>query len=266
MAKPAHPGHIKKLVLVVGVVTLCLAAPRAWGHKDEEETIGQLTAVQGKVTLAHSGAPSTASAQIGDGVLFKDIIETQSESRTKALFLDDSVLTVGDHSRVEITEYIFDPKQSKRSVVVTLIKGNLRALVGKVFAGKGSKFEVHTPTAVAAARGTHFVVWVEGATSGVVNIGDAGDVDFSSGERTIGLAPHQFSVAIGGDAPTPPAVLTANVPAFVSSAVNSTELQNSDKRVTAKTAGAERGHTAGGAVPSSPPVVLSQAASGSGQR
>src|SRR6266704_2223401 len=40
-------------------------------------------------------------------------------------------------------------------------RAKARALVGKLFAGRGSKFEIHTPTAVATARGTYFVVWIE---------------------------------------------------------------------------------------------------------
>jgi len=60
---------------------------------------------------------------VQDGVLFKDVIATDKASRTKALLNDDSILTVGEHTRVEITEHIYDPHKSVRSVVISLIEG-----------------------------------------------------------------------------------------------------------------------------------------------
>ncbi len=134
----------------------------------------------------------------------KDIVETQKESRTKALFEDESLLTVGENSRIEITEHIYDPNQNLRRMVVRLVQGRLRVLVAKTFTGAGSKFEIHTPTAAAAARGTYFVVWVENGTSGVANIGSSGRVDFTSEGQTVGLMPGKFSIAPAGDPPTQP--------------------------------------------------------------
>lgn len=188
----------------LSALVLVLTVPSV-GATPLAEGIGVITAVQGQVTMAHPQAERAVPAKIDDNVLFKDIIETQSESRTKALFDDDTLLTVGEHSRVEITEHIYDPSQNRRSLVVKLVRGKLRALISKVFDGSGSKFEIHTPTAVAAARGTYFVVWVEGELSGVVNIGTSGRVDFTSGGQTVSLAPGQFSVAPAGATPMLPA-------------------------------------------------------------
>ncbi len=183
----------------VGSVSLLCAWPALLGAAEPD--IGVFTAVEGRVSVQHAQSPEAVSAKLRDTVLFKDLIETQEESHTKALLNDDSILTVGEHSRVEITEHLYDPNRSLRSVVVNLVQGKVRALVGKVFTGSGSKFEVHTPTAVAAARGTYFVVWhVEGA-SGVANIGNHGDVDFHSGGRMVSVAPGTYSLTPPGGGP-----------------------------------------------------------------
>src|SRR5690242_19039188 len=149
--------------IVIGSSVLLLAAATVWAEGPSVATdpidVGIFTAVEGKVVVTHPGLEKAIPAKFQDGVLFKDVIETDKESRTKALLNDDSILTVGEHSRVEITEHISDPNKGMRSVVVSLVKGKVRALVGKVFAGSGSKFEIHTPTAVAAARGTYFIVF-----------------------------------------------------------------------------------------------------------
>lgn len=219
----------KGIVAAVGALTICLVALGVLAQNAEQDGIGIIVTVQGTVTIDHLDPSGAVQAKIDDHVLFKDIIETRKESRTKTLFDNDSVLTVGENSRVEITEYIYDPGQSTRSMVVKLVQGRLRALVGKVFAQSGSKFEVHTPTAVAAARGTYFVVWVEDGTSGVVNIGNSGRVDFTSGGQTVSIVSNQFSLASGGGVPTPPASVDSGGPPSVRIATVDTELKASPK-------------------------------------
>ena len=190
---------IRGIVLVVAVTIGSNGA--------EAAEIGVITFVQGQVTVAHLQSPPIP-AKFRDDIRFQDVIETRQASRTKALFQDDSVLTVGESSRVEITEYIFNPHEDRRSVLINLVSGKVRALVGKVFAKPGSRFEVHTPTAVAAARGTYFVVWLNGrGRTGVANIGDHGQVDFTSKGRTIPILPGEFSEETD-EGPTTPTVFS----------------------------------------------------------
>ena len=200
--------HRSFVMMLIGLC-LCPSIAQAQGGSLTEDEIGVFTAVLGAVTVAHPGVARLQPVKLHDEVLFKDVIETHRESRTKAFFEDDSVLTVGENSLVEITEHIYDPDQNRRSMVVKLMQGKLRALVSKVFKGAGSKFEIHTPTAVAAARGTYFVVWTEHDTTGIVNIGESGRVDFTAGGTTVTVAPGQYSVVGPGGLPTSPAVYDA---------------------------------------------------------
>jgi len=83
----------------VGIVALSLASSSAWGQTVKPgETIGLYTALQGAVQVTHPiqpGKTQTAMPVIlRDDVLFRDVIETQEESRTKALFEDDTLLTI----------------------------------------------------------------------------------------------------------------------------------------------------------------------------
>ena len=221
------PKAFRFCALIIGTGLASAGVVNSWALAESGlpggEGIGVFTAVHGKVTVTHPAASEMIPVVINEEVLYRDIIETQNESRTKALLNDDSVLTIGEHSRVEITEHVYNPDQNLRRVVVRLAKGTVRALVSKVFTGSGSKFEVHTPTAVAAARGTYFVVWVEGGISGIVNIGNSGRVDFTSGERTVTVHPHQFATAPSGGAPGLPQVLAGNAPPGVLAAMAGTE-------------------------------------------
>src|SRR3989442_93974 len=244
---------LRYTVLLLGIgTTLAIGWPvGAEGLK--QQAIGFYLTVIGKPTVVHVGQPAAMPVKLRESVYFKDVIETQADSRAKALFEDDSILTVGENSRVEVSEYIYDPANNQRSSVLRMIQGKARALVGKLFAGLGSKFEVHTPTAVAAARGTYFVVWIEEKASqkmglneigtvrpvsvqglelaelqaggtGVANIGSSGNVAFTSGGQTVEVPPGSFAFAPPGMPPFAPVVITPTAPPGVTGAIASTDV------------------------------------------
>ncbi len=194
----------QRLLLSLLAIPLAFGSPLAMGAERGTDGIGFYTAVLGQASVTHPGEGRVLPVKLHDEVLFKDVIQTQSESRTKALFQDDSMLTVGENSRVEINEYIYNPEKNVRQAVVKLMQGQVRALVSKVFKANGSRFEIHTPSAVAAARGTYFTVWVENGQSGIINIGEKGRVDFTSGGMTVAVDPGFFSIAHEGHAPSAP--------------------------------------------------------------
>jgi len=110
-----------------------------------EENVGRVVAVRGKAIIQRDKREIEAQAK--DGILLKDIVSTAETSRAKLLFLDDSILTLGEKSQVVIREFIYSKEKGGRSIF-NLIDGKMRSIVGK------TNFEVHTPSAVAAARGT----------------------------------------------------------------------------------------------------------------
>ena len=196
--------NIRRRLFSLVAITLIFGPSLSLAAEGTKEGIGFYTAILGKATVMHPGEPQVLPVKLQDEVLFKDVIQTQHESRTRALFQDDSMLTVGENSRIEIDEYIYNPEKNVRLAIVKLMQGQVRALVSKVFKANGSKFEIHTPSAVAAARGTYFTVWVEDGQSGIINIGEKGRVDFTSGGVTVAVDPGFFSVAQEGQTPSAP--------------------------------------------------------------
>lgn len=188
-----------------------------------------------EVTVAHAAAPTARQpVQPQVSVLFHDSVQTESDSRTKALFVDDTLLTVGENTRITIDEHVFNPHEDQRSVIVKMLQGHIRALVGKHFAGAGSRFEIHTPTAVAAARGTYFIVWTENSrTTGMANIGEKGDVAFTAAGRTVIVKPGYYSMSIDGEAPTTPVVFTDRT-TEISRHVAATDVKEDLQTVSAK--------------------------------
>lgn len=116
---------------------------------------GRILTVKGSVYLIRDALRNNALPRMK--LLAGDAVETARKSRTKLFFVDDSILNLGELSRVEVKEYLYSPERKRSRSIYRLIDGSLKMVVGK------SDLEIHTPTAVAAARGTKFIVWVEGS-------------------------------------------------------------------------------------------------------
>ncbi len=84
----------------------------------------------------------------------EDAVTTGEASRAKLYFSDDSILNLGELSRLEVAEYLAQPGTDRTKSIYKLLDGTLKVVVGN------SDLEIHTPTAVAAARGTKFYVTV----------------------------------------------------------------------------------------------------------
>jgi FecR protein len=134
-------GFMPLLRIFVSAVALFALA----GHVGAEEPIGKVVAIRGKAIIERENVRLTA--RVNTGIRANDIIRTAEDCRVKLLFTDESVLTVGEKSRLLVKEYIYSKEKGGRSIY-NLLEGKLHSVVGR------TKFEVQTPTAVAAARGT----------------------------------------------------------------------------------------------------------------
>lgn len=109
------------------------------------DIVGAVVALKGNAVIQREA--TVIEAKLKDSIQLVDVVETKEQARTKMLFLDDSVLTMGEKSKVSIKEFVYSKDKGGRSIF-NLIDGKMRAVVGR------AGFEVHTPTIVAAARGT----------------------------------------------------------------------------------------------------------------
>jgi hypothetical protein len=181
-----------------------------------------------------------------DGIGPLSIFDSQSGSRCKVLFADDSLLTIGDNSRLEVTEQSYELGSDQRAFVAHLSRGSVRALVTRQFEGGNSTFEIDAGTSAVTARGTYFVTWVNGkppagkrradeegmemeGASGVANIGRTGNVAFTSGGATVLVLPGQFSIALPGGQPSMPTSIQTNIMP-VASAISATVLPDTPKK------------------------------------
>jgi hypothetical protein len=230
---------------IVGIgVGLCLAQATA-AIADDSEPVGIVLAVQGTVMMQPATMTPPVPLRPFDGIGPLAIFDSQAASRCKVLFADDSLLTLGDNSRLEVTEQAYELGSDQRAFVAHLSRGSVRALISRQYEGGNSTFEIDAGTAAVTARGTYFVTWVNGkppagkrpateegmemeGASGVANIGRTGNVAFTSGGATVLVLPGQFSIALPGAPPSMPTSIQTHITP-VASAISGTVLPDAPK-------------------------------------
>lgn len=146
---------MNKEYLKYPVLILCFLLMPSPGMSSDKA--GEVRALSGKATIYRSGKSIGVSAK--DVIFLMDTIETEKASKAKILFVDDSLLTLAENSRLLVKEYLTGDDKKRGQSIFTLIDGKVRAVVGR------NALEIHTPTAVAAARGTVLVPWVKPGSS-----------------------------------------------------------------------------------------------------
>ena len=148
--RPAANGLAARMSLAAWLAFACCGAALA-----ADAVIGSVLAVRGAVFVEDaqkSRQPLEANARVRTG----QTIVSQA-GKAKIALNDGSVLSIGENSRLRLADYR-DAGQGVNARV-TLIAGALRAVARTTPAGR---FEVETETAIAAVRGTD---WVMEATS-----------------------------------------------------------------------------------------------------
>jgi hypothetical protein len=150
-----------RLSVITALIIFILASFTLISEADTKQEAGIITSLKGKVILQRDGAES--GAKINDKIYLHDTIETKADSRVKILFSDDSLLSLAENSKMNIKEYLYKEDDKKGTSIINLIEGKLKSITGK------AGFEVHTPTAVAASRGTYFFSWVHRKGSKIIS-------------------------------------------------------------------------------------------------
>jgi hypothetical protein len=128
----------------------------SWGT--EGKPIGSITAIEGEVFFSHRRDTAAFPAILGDAIYLGDHIQTEKQSRTQILLQDEGLLNLAEDTYIQIEEYIYSPNEGMRSLVIQVLMGRVRGVVGRYFKGAGSRLIISTPTDTKAVEHGSFVV------------------------------------------------------------------------------------------------------------
>lgn len=125
------------------------------------EPVGSIKTLKGTAQITRGGA--VVNAQIGAPIHQRDAIETAADSHIGIILRDDTCLSLGPNSRIDLKTYIFEPQESRYSVLIRILKGTLVYLSGVIGKLSPDSVQLETPDATIAIRGTRLLIQVEGS-------------------------------------------------------------------------------------------------------
>lgn len=169
------------VALAIALVLSISSPPLA----QESAAVGRVVGLVGVATIVRPPEPMPAAQ--GVAVAVGDRIVTGEAARIEIAFADGSRIVIGAGSEVVVTEYMTVGDGERRSGVLSMLGGILRAVVSPGSDGGG--FDVRSRAAVASVRSTEFVV----------DAGADGTAVFTV-EGEVGVAPRETpdaAVAVG---------------------------------------------------------------------
>jgi ferric-dicitrate binding protein FerR (iron transport regulator) len=149
---------IRPQLFLLGIVLALAMLAAAPDAAHAQAAAGSITAATGTVQIVRAGA--TLPAAIGTAVDLGDRVVTAAGGHVAIRLTDGSTLELGESSALVIDQQVAAPAQTR----VSLFAGVVRSFVNRTVGAAAPNFEVHTPNAVAAARGTRFdTAYVSGA-------------------------------------------------------------------------------------------------------
>jgi FecR-like protein len=176
--RPYDPT-LSSVLFFLGVLALVIS-----GRAFAQTAAGTFSTVFGQVQIQRAGV--TIGAASGVGVNVGDRILTGASGHVVILLNDQSRLEIGPVSSIMLDQ--FTVTGGATSTHVSLFSGVLRSLVNSA-SGGAANYQVHTPNAVAAVRGTKFDT---AYTENVIRPGYQGCdryTDVSVYQGTVNLAP-----------------------------------------------------------------------------
>ena len=106
------------------------------------QIIGIVQTAIGCATLARDNSAAT-QVSVGDPVCHGDTIETAADGQIGILLMDGTVFNVASSARIELSEYVYDPNGTVRSIVLAVTRGRFSFAAGRL--GNGGTLTGDTP-------------------------------------------------------------------------------------------------------------------------
>ena len=125
-----------------------------------DEEIGGVSEQSGTPGSIYRTTGEELTAELDTGVQSYDNVETEN-GRLKIEFVDQTQISLTEHTLIEITEYVYDPDPSKSKMAMNFVAGTARFATGGLGLVPKENIQIETPTATIGIRGTDFTTTVD---------------------------------------------------------------------------------------------------------
>lgn len=147
---------MKKLAVIV-----CLAVLFGAGTAKaaDERKIGFVKSTSGRAFIYRQ--KFMIPAQMSDVLMEKDTLITKGNGSMGVVLQDNSVLSLGPNSRVDLSHFRFDPSVDKAEFTTKVRKGTMVYMTGIIAKINRKGLRIETPNVVCGVRGTRIAIKVD---------------------------------------------------------------------------------------------------------
>ncbi len=188
-------------------------------------SIGQITALVGDVKISRDS--NTILAKLGEKLEKNDVINSSKGSKAQITMNDNTIITIGQNSTLNIFDYVYDeskPKDSKASF--GFMKGSFKSITGAIGKINKERFKLRTKSATIGIRGTTII-----GNQQIIICTD-GAISVTANNFTVNVDKQEFTRLPQGKAPTPPEPLKQDTLDNVQKGLNA---ESSDSNTTEST-------------------------------
>ncbi|MFK7877331.1 MAG: tandem-95 repeat protein, partial [Paracoccaceae bacterium] len=132
-----------------------------------DSPIGQVDTLNGTATVIRADG-SQVSLATGELIYPNDVVSTETGSTVSLVFVDGTVFTLAQSSRMIIDGLIYDPDGSDNAAVFDLVRGGFVFVAGQI--AKTGDMDVNTPTSTIGIRGTTVEVQILVNDDGITEV------------------------------------------------------------------------------------------------
>ena len=173
-------GYLSKVLIIIFLTFTSVA------NASNNSFVGVIGAAIGDIKNQKNESLSN-----GSKIFFGDTIISKSKSNAQILFLDQTVLTLGEETELTIDEFVYDPNSQDGSFVSTVKTGTVKFITGQISKKNPDNLEVKVPAGTLGARGTEFVVLSESNNESTVVLLGPGP------NNTLGMIPGNLILSDG---------------------------------------------------------------------
>jgi len=191
-------------LFAAGLVLLMIAHPLL----AEEKPVGLVVALRGEVAALNTVGGQRRLA-VKSEIYLADTIQTGRRGRVQMMFADNTLISLGPNSDLQIAEYHWNPDKKNGAMKTRVSEGVFRIMGGAITQVAPDNFKTETPAGTIGIRGSMYAGKVAGSSlqvlfqggKGIYVTNDAGTVSidrtgygtFVAGPQTPPTAPARFS-------------------------------------------------------------------------
>ncbi|HET9271227.1 MAG TPA: FecR domain-containing protein [Vicinamibacterales bacterium] len=119
---------------------------------------GRIKSVAGEAFVIHQG--QRVAATVGTPVYEQDSLATGADGRVGLTLRDDTRLSIGPQTTIEINRFVYAQSDSQFAFVLRVVRGVVAYVSGRIAKLSPDAVRLETPSAIVGVRGTRVVIRV----------------------------------------------------------------------------------------------------------